>query len=402
MPTARIRLAHSVPAGLAPELAKRLYFVSSAIEGFDLVTADDASGSVWAVDVELDSPHADDVRDLERKVDRMVAQEILGQREMPPKRVWSSAAPPAVCVDAEGLLADGDALFRAGDGQVGFGEPLLSLFEYFDRRLRAIALRLENAREYRYPTLLPASVLERFDYFASFPHFVMFVTRLHNDLDVYDAFVTSYREEGRLPEGLLGHCRDHSLCLPPTMCYHAFEQHAGRQLVGDRVVTARGKSFRFESRYHAGMKRLWDFTIREIVFLGSPDFVHRSRRSVLDAACALMDELGLVGVCEVANDHFFLDRETATRIFSQRLMELKYELLLDVGPDEAIAVASFNAHGRYFGEAFGIDGDDGTITSGCVGFGLERLVFAFLCQRGVDPAGWPESVRRAVEAGGRP
>ena len=36
------------------------------------------------------------------------------------------------------------------------------------------------------------------------------------------------------------------------------------------------------------------------------------------------------------------------------------------------------------------------IASCCVGFGLERLVYAFLCQHGLDDSRWPASVRREI------
>ena len=41
--------------------------------------------------------------------------------------------------------------------------------------------------------------------------------------------------------------------------------------------------------------------------------------------------------------------------------------------------------------------DDGSAAeSGCVGFGLERWVYAFLSQRGLDRDAWPARVREAV------
>jgi seryl-tRNA synthetase len=181
------------------------------------------------------------------------------------------------------------------------------------------------------------------------------------------------------------------------MCYHSFHQFEGRQLAGDTVITARGKAFRYESRYHTSLERLWDFTIREIVFMGTQEFAADCRDLVMRQAFALMEELELAGACEVANDPFFANGDTAGKIFSQRLMELKFELLLPVAADRSIAVGSFNLHGSFFGESFGIkDGDDRPIASGCAGFGLERLVHAFLTQHGSDPARWPAAVVREM------
>jgi seryl-tRNA synthetase len=165
------------------------------------------------------------------------------------------------------------------------------------------------------------------------------------------------------------------------------------------VVTARGKSFRYESRYHASLKRLWDFTIREIVFLGARERVAECRERFLRRAVELADRLRLDGRCEVASDPFFCAGNTSERVSAQRLLELKYELRLAIGPDATVAVGSFNLHEQHFGEAFEIVDDRGEpVHSGCVGFGLERLAYAVLCQYGPDPAEWPAELRPGTES----
>jgi seryl-tRNA synthetase len=111
----------------------------------------------------------------------------------------------------------------------------------------------------------------------------------------------------------------------------------------------------------------------------------------------------------VAGDPFFLGDGAAERSWSQRMLKLKYELRLplDDSADSAdssgsgggrdVAVGSFNFHEQHFAKAFEItDETDEPVFTGCAGFGLERLAYAFLCRHGVDPRGWPEDVRAAV------
>lgn len=390
--TVRVRLAHKLTEELAAELARRIYFVSATIENFELVRSD---GLVESVTLTLTAPCPEHV--MAAKINRVVTEEILNHRPLPAKVAWRSPVQRPHFTDYFPQLAERGGVFVSGDGQVGFGEPLISLMNYLDERLRDIVMSLENSREYQYPTLLPVSVLERFGYLGSFPQFAMFVTRLHNDIDVYRTFAAEYLAANGQPDGLLRNCPEPDYCLPPTMCYHTYHQHQGQRLGADTVVTARGKAFRYESRYHASLERLWDFTIREMVFLGSPPFPGQCRDSVMRQAFALMEELELAGRCEVANDPFFASADTAAKIFSQRLMELKWELLLEVAPGRSIAAGSFNLHGGFFGESFEISAPDGTpVTSGCAGFGLERLVHAFACQHGPDVPRWPAAVRRAV------
>jgi seryl-tRNA synthetase len=184
------------------------------------------------------------------------------------------------------------------------------------------------------------------------------------------------------------------------MCFHTFHQFAARVFGAseNRVVTAKGKSFRFESRYARSLERLWDFTIREIVFLGERDFVLDARKHLMNDVFAFLDEVGLTGRCEVGNDPFFCTEDMAGRVMSQRLLQLKYELHADLDDDRSTAVASFNYHDTFFGERMGIRRVGGEpISTACAGFGLERLTYAFLCQHGFDTAAWPDPVRARLE-----
>lgn len=394
-----VPLPTAVDAGLGPEVARRLLFVSPRVSGFRLP---ENGAPVRAVHLTVpDDGDRDADRALVEKVRRMVASDILTQLPQRPEVVWRSArdvvARPASPVFEE-LLATGAAV-RCGPGQVALGPGPLELFHRLDDLVRRIAVEQMGAVEYRYPALLPTSALHRSGYLGSFPQHLMFASRLHADLDSYQDFLAdlpAWTPEAELAGLLLAHSRDADFCLPPTMCYHTFHQLADAPLAGgDRVVTARGSSFRHEHRYHAGLERLWDFTIREVVFLGTRQFAADCRERFLAAAVALFDELDLAGHCEVAHDPFFGDSaRTGPAISSQRLLSLKYEARLAVAPDRDIAVASFNRHETRFGEAFGISGPDGEpVHTACVGFGLERLMYAVLCQHGPDPERWPEPLR---------
>jgi hypothetical protein len=395
-----IPLDFPVPASLAAELEKQLFYVADEILDFTLIRE---GNYIHRIDVTCGSEQIAEIAAaqrqelLKRKINEVIKNIILPQRAFPSKVIWRSQMQPGGDAGTFAALLESGAAFPCGEGQVGLGEPLIWLMDYFDQRLRSIALSLSNSREFRYPTLLPTRVLERFGYFNSFPQFLLFVTRLHNDLDVYHAFVREYQENQKITANLFSHCRSHEYCLPPTMCYHTYHQFQGRRLDRDTIITSKGKSFRFESRYSRGLERLWDFTIREIVFMGSREFVLDSRRSLMERAFGLIDDCQMGGWCEVATDHFFVSPETARKLFSQRMMELKYELRMNVGADNSIAVASFNFHENFFGEAFGITrSDNQSILSGCVGFGLERLVYAFLCQHGLDASRWPTVIANAL------
>jgi seryl-tRNA synthetase len=394
MTETRVTLRSPVAGSYASEIERRLFYVSAGITGFRLVERD---GQIHEVVVATDAPA--DADGLAAKLAHVIETDVLTHRPMPRKVVWESPCSAAATGEVfDDLLARGIA-FEAGEGQVAFGEPLIALMDHFDETLTSKVVELFGAREYRYPTLIPTRVLERCGYFNSFPQFLMFVTRLHGDTDTYRAFVADYERDGRVDPSVLGQCDNLDYCLPPTMCFHTFHQYGNRVLgTGDgEVVTAKGKSFRFESRYATSLERLWDFTIREVVFMGSREFAIEARRSLMEAAFAFVTDLGLACCCEVANDPFFCKSDAAEVVLSQRLLELKYELRAHVGPERSIAVASFNAHEDFFSRNFDIRAPDGEpVTTACAGFGLERLVYSFLCHHGLEPAGWPPAVRQAL------
>jgi seryl-tRNA synthetase len=381
-----IALDPPLDADRVDELARRLYYVSDRIVDF---TLEPAGAPVARVVLHTDTPVT--TESLAQGVRAVIADEVSAQRLREPKLVWERPSARLLAADPfEELLASG-AAFEAGEGQVALGEPVLSLLDRLDRAVREIAVRSFGASEYRYPTLIPTSAMRRTGYLGSFPQYLMVVTRLHGELDSYRDFAAetaSAPHETPIP---LTRCRDADYCLPPTMCFHTYHQLRDAALREPQfVVTSRGKSFRYESRYRRTLERLWDFTIRETVFLGPRDFVDDGRQRFMQETIALVERLGLGGRCEVANDPFFAGAETAARILSQRLLELKYELRLDVGEGRTIAVGSFNFHERFFGQAFGITVDGEPVDTACVGIGLERLVYAFLCRHGLDPAEWPD------------
>jgi len=388
----RIELFAPVPIELAAEVSRRILYVSSGVAAFTLICNDVA---VLAVDVVLTAPN-EGLADVARKINAVVDDEVRPQLVTPKTVVWTSVADMSSQSGVfDELLASGAATV-AGEGQVALGEPMIGLFRYLDATLTALVASLFAVREYRYPTLISTVALQRARYLSAFPHHLFFVTRLHNDLDVYRA-VREAVGDGEVGSGVLAACRNVDYCLPPTMCYHTFEQHRGtvRGGQGLEVITARGKSFRFEAGYVGKLERLWDFTIREIVFFGTRDEVLVARKTVMSAVFALMNDLGLAGYCEVGNDPFF-GTDTAERIGSQRMLELKYELRLGVEDDRTVAVGSFNFHNDLFGRQFDIQhAGGGPIQSGCVGFGLERLAYAFVCRHGVNPQHWPPAVPRS-------
>ena len=71
---------------------------------------------------------------------------------------------------------------------------------------------------------------------------------------------------------------------------------------------------------------------------------------------------------------------------------MKHELrFVDVDRGVDLAIASFNRHRTFFGDAFNISlAEGGAASTGCFAFGLERWLFTFQQMFGNDVSRWPE------------
>jgi hypothetical protein len=134
--------------------------------------------------------------------------------------------------------------------------------------------------------------------------------------------------------------------------------------------------------------------MREIIAVGDDELVEKLRNDMMERVSLWMKELGLEGSIETASDPFFTS-ESKGRLLMQQMLPLKYEVQLRVDPDgRSVAAASFNNHEQHFGKAFSIRQSSGEPAhSGCVAFGWERWVIAFVNKHGADAASWPTGGR---------
>jgi seryl-tRNA synthetase len=288
-----------------------------------------------------------------------------------------------------------DELHKYGEGRFGFGPRLVELMSLFDRDVRALADKM-HAAPYQFPTLIGADALDRCRYLRSFPSALTMVSHIREDFAAIQEFarVASW-DVDRLVcdrEGLSAiEC-----LLAPSVCFHYYAWLKNRS-IESACITALGKCFRFESKNMTGLERLWDFTMREVIFVGPAQYVLDQRRKAVDAAARLLDAWGFSYEIKSATDPFFIEDYAAMAAF-QLAFDLKFEILAPLPyKQKDLAIGSFNYHQDFFGRSFGISGEDGEpIYTGCMGFGLERVVLAFLAQHGVDPKGWPVAVAKEV------
>jgi seryl-tRNA synthetase len=283
-----------------------------------------------------------------------------------------------------GLRGRGE-LWEALPGAIGLRGPVLGLQRALERTLREIALR-ETRDEWQTPAAIGLDTLARADYFASFPQWLTAASHLSGDPADLERVARSPQPAAEAGASLA----PASGALPPAICYHTYAALAGTHLDAPRVMTAQGTCWRHEGDRLTPLERGWAFTMREVVCLAHGAEVEAFRARGLEAARALAEALGLEAGVEIATDPFFAPTSRGKALF-QRAKALKHELVLPIGGGRTLAAASFNHHDTFFGDAFAIRLADGSpAASGCVAFGIERWLLAFLCAHGVDPASWPE------------
>jgi len=287
---------------------------------------------------------------------------------------------------------------QLGPGQVALEGLPLRLFRYFDRVFEDFG-RTWDANPVQTPTLIPSRTLAKCDYFRSFPNNVTFACHMLEEPDRVTDFRARHEHRDDLDHQSLEDMATPEACLSPAVCYHIYSMNQGLVIPAKGLTFgASGKCFRYESSGMSGLRRLWDFTMREIVFLGSREGVLRDRERSIGMMSRFLEDHRLAGEIRTASDPFFVAPDAVAKTYFQLSSETKYEISLML-PDEArLAVGSHNYHTDFFGRAFDSEVENaGPMHSACVAFGLERWVYAFLMQHGDDPSSWPEPVRSAPE-----
>jgi hypothetical protein len=230
----------------------------------------------------------------------------------------------------------------------------LELLHALDGHLTQLAADL-GAEQRQYAAMIARQTLEQADYPRAFPHLLL--------------SAASLRDPARVEKGvpLSQNLGDFSWCLSPAVCYHSYAELAGRTLAQDVTLTARGRCFRNEDRVDFGTRQI-EFEMREIVWIGTEDWVQHQLELGRQRLTTLASHLGLAGEWVVAEDPFFLPAAQGKALL-QRIQETK----LEYQSIDGVALASVNRHGSFFGDRFGILGPQGEVAhTACLAVGLDR------------------------------
>lgn len=381
-------LIRQLPAGLGGDLraglCDKLVYVSAAVDRVVL-----EGDEYLRIDL-IDAP-----ADIESKIDRLI-ERFADSPAVPASRIVHRQPGVSRGFHAEiaHQLSERGELHRLGPGQYALSGLPLALLELLDDTVRWVGRSL-GAEEHRFPTLIPIAAMQRIDYLSSRPECLHFVSHLCEEIDQIDDFS---RQAKTIHDRVELGSKVKTDCLATVaVCLHAFHQLQDRDLGNEpRVIGAVGRCMRYESKNLDSLRRLRDFTMREIICVGTAervkDFLRRGLATVEETLVAW----GLRSVVATASDMFFT-RELVGQSAFQQAFDLKLEFCAELaGEQDRLAIGSLNDHRDFIGTGFGIRAGGRPARSACLAYGLERTVFAFLSQHGLDPSHWPDTVARRM------
>ena len=389
-----IDMPRQVDEEVAGDIEKESVFVSPAIDRI-VVDADGKSATV----VLKDHDDVDAVMDKAARFLDVMAKQVSGYEIKVFFETKRKDDGPYQRDVNQGLIERG-WLHDYGMGQVAYSGPVLKLARLINEKAAELYRREYDAKDGHFPALVDSDTLHKCGYFDSHPNAVTFVGNMIEDFDAIEEFrlANSCSEGAHMPPQ--DHVHIDGMCLNPAACFPAYPTLTGKRYTTGECFTWMGRVFRYESRNISGLDRLYEFNVRELVFVGSDAYVSDVRNRALPLVEELASFFDIDCKLQTATDPFFATVSAAKK-FWQAAQEVKNEIKIPVldadGNTKTIACGSINLHGNFFGERFDIqDSEANAAMTGCVGLGIERWVLAVFTQHGFDPERWPEAVREKI------
>lgn len=287
-------------------------------------------------------------------------------------------------------LLDTEGVKEIADGVYAYSDLFLQVYRYFDRKIEAFGKEVFGpVKQYDFPVLYPIDNYEKGGYFETFPHYIMFQTTMKNDLAVLDRFA----QKGTQDKTIFEEMKTPTLVLRHATCAPVYQFLSGSTIQRDAPQTylVSGRCFRNEAGNAYELARLNEFNMKEYVFVGAPETCADKVGQAKELWHFWRETFGLNCKVNTANDSFFASNYKKLQFF-QVLGDSKQEFVCRLdNPDKEIAAASANFHRTHFSKPYNIRLDNGNFAyTACFAFGVERLTYALLCQKGLDVSKWDE------------
>lgn len=294
-------------------------------------------------------------------------------------------------------LVESCSVVKMTDGAYAYTGLFLQVYRYFCRKIDEFGKKHFNGiQEFEESVLYPVKEYETGHYFESFPHHIMFQTTMKSDAELLERFSKNGTNDSTIfsndnmkrPENVVRH----AACVP----IYPMLKDAYIPADSPKYYLISGKCFRNEGANVYELARLNEFYMKEFVCIGTLE----QTLDMIKSARALWEEwidtFNLNCTIETANDSFFASNYKKLKIF-QILGDSKQEFRVYIPDgDFFCAVSSSNVHRTHFTKTYNIHNDNSFCQSSCFAFGVERLSYALLSQKGVDIDKWDEATRKEI------
>ncbi len=303
----------------------------------------------------------------------------------------------------EEMLARGWIRHGASRGQWIYAPQAVRLFRAFEEIVLEEIIRPLGFSEMIFPKLVPWEVWMRSGHAKGvYPEIYYVSTPKTRDPAYWEDIADTFKVTGQVPvdrirdrlDGPIG-----GMCYAQCPPFWPFVQ--GETLANDclpiRVFDRSGTSHRYESGGIHGIERVDEFHRIEILWLGTAEetvetanLLHEAYRRVFD------DLLELEWRSAKVTPWFMAQEGMLGESASAEIGTRDYEALLPYS-DSWLEFQNVSVNGDKYPKGFNVKIQSGAdCWSGCSGIGLERWTAAFLAQKGLNPAAWPEAVARRV------
>jgi hypothetical protein len=287
-------------------------------------------------------------------------------------------------------LVNTGEVFVLQDGMVALSGIVLKMFEEYDKHIVEFS-NTQNAKKALYPVTTHFDNLLPTHYFQRTPQHALFISPLTEDaknISDFSKLVTNETPGSNLSSYLK---QPQSTCRS-AVCLNCYPTLRNKTLGANENLcfTTEGRVFRHEYKKVTSLERLYEFSVRDIIYVGTKEYVKKSIKECERWYIDFLTKFKLNSCIKSASDPFFLDNSRALQFF-QVAEDSKYEIrVLNPFTNNQISIGSLNFHGNHFSKAYNIKNSDGEFSAtGCVGFGLERTVFTVLAQYGTKYKEWP-------------
>lgn len=271
-------------------------------------------------------------------------------------------------------------IYDFGNGHISYQGLFLELLQNIDDTFSKIA-KHRGAVEIHLPSFVQWENIKKLGFIDEYPHYLFFTAPLIRELEVVEKFQNLGKKES--PE-LKRYLSNPHYCLKPSACSLLYPIFEGYDFEKNSLYTTLGSCTRHETLNVTSCERLTEFQMREIVYVGD-------KKGQEDFFCFSMDLIkdmirlfDLTAQIRTANDSFFVSNYSKFRLM-QLLGYSKYEAtVLIPDADTHIAFASYNNHQNFFSNRFHFTINKDSAVTSCIGFGLERLVYAAICHHGLE------------------